>query len=129
MSVWAAWALRTATREGMAGKVGIGKLAISGREYLVAIRPQGQGFIMYTLHHAAEIRPMSPIDELKNLPRDVKSDEIRLAKQVISAFDRQLDLSTYHDAYREGLQQIIDANDFSADDADSIQPGDTLIIP
>jgi non-homologous end joining protein Ku len=28
---------------------------------------------------------------------------------VISALDRQLDLSTYHDAYREGLQQIIDA--------------------
>jgi DNA end-binding protein Ku len=39
----------------------------------------------------------------------VKPDEIKLAKQVISAFDRQLDLSTYHDAYREGLQQIIGA--------------------
>ncbi len=99
----------TVMREGMAGKVGIGKVAISGREYLVAIRPQGQGFVMYTLHHAAEIRPMSAIDELKNLPRDVKPDEIKLARQVISAFDRQLDLSTYHDAYREGLQQIIDA--------------------
>lgn len=27
------------------------------------------------------------------------------------------------------VQQIINANNFSADDADSIQPGDTLIIP
>jgi DNA end-binding protein Ku len=99
----------TVMREGMAGKVGIGKLAISGREYLVAIRPQDQGFVMYTLHHAAEVRPMSAIDELKNLPREVKADEIKLARQVISAFDRQLDLSTYHDEYREGLQRIIDA--------------------
>src|SRR2546425_3032184 len=39
-------------REGMTGKVGIGKLALYGREYLVAVRPQQRGIVMYTLHHA-----------------------------------------------------------------------------
>jgi DNA end-binding protein Ku len=43
-------------REGMAGKAGIGKVALYGREYLVAIRPQKKGLVMYTLHHDAEIR-------------------------------------------------------------------------
>src|SRR6266705_3978568 len=44
-------------REGMKGKVGIGKLALYGREYLVAVRPQQEhGIVMYTLHRAAEIR-------------------------------------------------------------------------
>jgi hypothetical protein len=43
-------------REGMKGKVGIGKLALYGREYLVAVRPPERGIVMYTLHHAAEIR-------------------------------------------------------------------------
>ena len=43
-------------REGMKGKVGIGKLALYGREYLVAVRPHERGIVMYTLHHAAEIR-------------------------------------------------------------------------
>src|SRR6185295_8946344 len=38
-------------REGMKGKVGIGKLALYGREYLVAVRPQQRGIVMYTLHH------------------------------------------------------------------------------
>jgi len=31
------------------------------------------------------------------------------SSQVIGAFDRELDLSTYRDEYREGLQKIIDA--------------------
>jgi len=32
-------------REGMAGKAGIGKVALYGREYLVAIRPQKKGLV------------------------------------------------------------------------------------
>ena len=43
-------------RDGMKGKVGIGKLALYGREYLVAVRPHERGIVMHTLHHAAEIR-------------------------------------------------------------------------
>jgi DNA end-binding protein Ku len=35
-------------RESMAGKAGIGKGALYGREYLVAVRPQGRGLVMYT---------------------------------------------------------------------------------
>src|SRR5882762_4376 len=38
-------------RDGMQGKVGIGKLALYGREYLVAVRPHGRGIVMHTLHH------------------------------------------------------------------------------
>ena len=51
-------------REGMKGKVGVGKLALYGREYLVAVRPHGKGIVMHTLHHAAEIRGMDQVEEL-----------------------------------------------------------------
>jgi DNA end-binding protein Ku len=96
-------------RDGMKGKVGIGKLALYGREYLVAVRPQQRGIVMYTLHHAAEIRAIDVVDELGSVPEKVKPEEIKLAKQVIQTFDAPLDLSTYKDEYREGLQRIIDA--------------------
>jgi DNA end-binding protein Ku len=96
-------------REGMAGKVGIGKLALYGREYLVAVRPFERGIVMHTLHHAGEIRSISAVEELNSVPIQVKPDEIRLAKQVIGTFERPLDLATYKDEYREGLQGIIDA--------------------
>jgi DNA end-binding protein Ku len=99
----------TVMREGMAGKAGIGKVALYGREYLVAIRPQKKGLVMYTLHHDAEIRSIDQIEELSSLPAKVKPEEMKLAKQVISTFEGELNLKDYKDEYREGLRQIIDA--------------------
>jgi DNA end-binding protein Ku len=96
-------------REGMQGKVGIGKLALYGREYLVAVRPHGRGIVMYTLHHAAEIRTIDTVEELNGVTRKVKPEEIKLAKQVIGTFDRPLDLSAFRDEYLEGLRAVIDA--------------------
>jgi DNA end-binding protein Ku len=96
-------------REGMKGKIGVGKLALYGREYLVAVKPHDKGLVMYTLHHAAEIRGMGGIEELAAIPPKVRPEEVQLAKQVIATFERKLDLSDYHDEYREGLQKIIDA--------------------
>jgi DNA end-binding protein Ku len=96
-------------REGMKGKVGVGKLALYGREYLVAVKPHDRGIVMYTLHHAAEIRRIDAIDELSSVPAKVKPEEIKLARQVISTFDAPLNLADYKDEYREGLQEIIDA--------------------
>jgi DNA end-binding protein Ku len=96
-------------REGMKGKVGIGKLALYGREYLVAVRPHRRGIVMYTLHHAAEIRSVDQVEELNAVSETVKPEEIKLARQVIGTFEGPLDLTHYKDEYREGLQQIIDA--------------------
>ena len=96
-------------REGMKGKVGIGKLALYGREYLVAVRPYQRGIAMHTLHHSGEIRGIDQVEELNSVPAKVKPEEIKLAKQVIGTFERPLDLATYKDEYRAGLQQMIDA--------------------
>src|SRR5499427_10607641 len=59
-------------REGMQGKVGVGKLALYGREYLVAVRPHERGIVMYTLHHAAEIRSIDQVEELNSVKTTVK---------------------------------------------------------
>jgi DNA end-binding protein Ku len=96
-------------REGMVGKAGIGKVALYGREYLVAIRPQKKGLVMYTLHHDAEIRSIDQIEELSSLPAKVKPEEMKLAKQVISSFESELNLKDYKDEYKEGLRKIIEA--------------------
>ena len=93
----------------MQGKVGVGKLALYGREYLVAVRPHDRGIVMHTLHHAAEIRSIDAVEELGSVPQKVKPEEIKLAKQVIDTFAAPLNLADYKDEYREGLQAIIDA--------------------
>ena len=96
-------------RERMRGKVGVGKLALYGREYLVAVRPERRGIVLYTLHHVGEIRSIDAVEELGSVPERVSPDEMKLARQVISTFEGPLNLTDYKDEYREGLQRIIDA--------------------
>jgi DNA end-binding protein Ku len=96
-------------RDGMSGKAGIGKVALYGREYLVAIKPQKNGLVMYTLHHDAEIRGIDQIDELNSLPTTVKPEALKLAKQVVSTFDAELNLKDYEDDYSDALRAIIES--------------------
>jgi DNA end-binding protein Ku len=96
-------------REGMKGKAGIGKLALYGREYLVAVQPREKGLVMYTMRQASEIRAMSQIDEFDELPSTVKAGEVRLAEQVISTFEGELSMDEYKDEYQAELRKLIDA--------------------
>jgi DNA end-binding protein Ku len=96
-------------RDGMRGKAGIGKVALYGREYLVAVKPQEHGLVMYTLHHAAEIRSIDQIEELDGVPKSVKPDELKLAQQVVGMFSGDLNIKDYKDEYKDELRRIIDA--------------------
>src|SRR5262245_13673204 len=64
---------------------------------------------MYTLHHAAEIRTIDQIDELREVRGKVGDAEMKLARQVIESIEGDLDLREYKDEYQEGLRKIIDA--------------------
>ncbi len=96
-------------REGMAGKAAVGKLALYGREYLVAIQPRENGLVMYTL----AARQRSALDErhrrVEDRAGEMKPDEVKLAKQVIGNFETEGDLTQYKDDYQEELRRIIDA--------------------
>jgi DNA end-binding protein Ku len=96
-------------REGMKGKAGIGKVALYGREYLVKVKPREQGLVMYTMRHASEIRSMDQIEELADMPSDVKPAEVKLAQQVMATFEGEVDFQSLKDEYQEGLREIIDA--------------------
>src|SRR5580765_974454 len=96
-------------REGMQGKAGIGKVALYGREYLIKVQPRERGMVMYTLRHANEIRSMDSIDELSDMPEQVKPAEVKLAQQVMGTFEGELDFASYRDEYQEVLREIIDA--------------------
>ena len=96
-------------REGMAGKVGIGKVALYGREYLVAVEAKEKGLVMYTLRQADEIRAMDEVAEYDLLPAKPKPAEVQLARQVISTFEKPLDMKQFKDEYQGELRRIIDA--------------------
>ena len=96
-------------REALRGKAGIGKLALLGREHLVAVQPRDQGLVMLTLRAASEVRRMSAIEELEDLPETVSDAEVQLARQVIGTFAGDFDVSEFTDEYQAELRRIIDA--------------------
>jgi DNA end-binding protein Ku len=96
-------------REAMQGKIGIGKVGLYGREYVVAIKPKGRGLVMHTLHHADEMQTMDAVEDLNLVPARVKPQEMKLAQQVIQTFEAPLDLANFKDEYVEGLQKVIEA--------------------
>ena len=64
---------------------------------------------MYTLRQADEIRAMNEVSEYDLLPEKTKPAEVQLARQVISTFEKPLDLKQYKDEYQSELRRIIDA--------------------
>ena len=96
-------------RDALRGMAGIGKLALYGREYLVAVQPRERGLVMFTLRQAAEIRKISALDELDQVPEEANQAEIDLARQIIGSFEGDLDLTEFKDEYQAELRRVIDA--------------------
>src|SRR4029453_17374951 len=87
-------------RDGMKGKVGVGKLALYGRESLVAVRPHERGIILHTLHHAAEIRSIDQVEELNSVTSKVKPEEPKLARRILESLGARVVLKTTKDEYQ-----------------------------
>ena len=51
--------LRDALR--VMGKMGVGELVMRGREYIVTLKPCGQGLMLETLRFADEVRTTAPL--------------------------------------------------------------------
>lgn len=90
------------------GKIGIGQLAIAGRERLCSIKPCGSGMILETLRYEDEIRKADPFfDEIKETKVD--KDQLGLAKELIRRKTKKFDPKKFHDHYREALEELIKA--------------------
>ncbi|HEX4736454.1 MAG TPA: Ku protein [Allosphingosinicella sp.] len=88
-------------------KMGIGQLALRGREYLVSVKPCGRGIVLETLRYADEV------NKAQNYFRDIsdaKPDEelLDLAETLIDRKTGKFDASQYHDRYIEALRDLIE---------------------
>jgi DNA end-binding protein Ku len=88
-------------------KMGLGQLAMRGREYLVSIKPCGRGIVLETLRYADEV------NKAQNYFRDigeVKPDEelLDLAETLIDRKTAKFDPSKFHDRYIEALRDLIE---------------------
>jgi DNA end-binding protein Ku len=94
-------------REGLEGKAAVGRLALHGREYLVAIVPRGDAMLLHTLRTKGEVRAMSDVDEIEYAAVKVKAPEVKLARQVLSSFETGAELTSFTDHYQEALKEML----------------------
>ncbi len=88
--------------------IGIGRVVLSGREKLIALKPLGNGFAFFTLRYGAELRPPSMVfDDLQ--PRPLEEKQLTLAQQLIESYSGPLNLAGLADRYQTALLDLIKA--------------------
>jgi DNA end-binding protein Ku len=88
-------------------KVGLGQLALRGREYVVSLKPCGRGMVLETLRYADEV------NKAASYFRDIgeaKPDEdlLDLATSLIEKKAGKFDAAEFHDRYVDALKDLIE---------------------
>ncbi len=97
--------LREALRRSQ--KVGLGQLAMRGREYVVSIKACGRGMVMETLRYADEVHKASSY--FRDIgDEDPDDDLLDLATTLIDKKTGKFDASEFHDRYAEALRDLIE---------------------
>ena len=91
-----------------ASRIAIAQVVLGGKEKVVAIRPHDDVFVMSYLHYRAEVRQVSDIDDLPE-PRAPGSAESAMARQLLDAYAKPLDLDAFEDGYRRRFLEIVEA--------------------
>lgn len=112
-------------------KVGLGQMAVRGRDYVVAIRPSGRGLLLETLRYEDEIRKSDQI--FGEIP-DVKVDKdmLNLAEELIERKSAPFDPEAFKSQYTTALRDLINEKSESgavtaSTDDDRAQSRDNVI--
>jgi DNA end-binding protein Ku len=88
-------------------KVGLGQLAMRGREYVVSLKPCGRGMVLETLRYADEV------NKAQGYFRDIgdatpEPELLDLAEALIEKKTAAFDPKEFHDRYVDALKDLIE---------------------
>jgi DNA end-binding protein Ku len=99
------FALQQALRKGE--REGIARWVMRKKEYVGALRAQGDHLVLITLRSPAEVVPVSALEPPAG--RDLDEREVAMAKQLVAAMEDELDMAAYRDEYRERVLELVEA--------------------
>ena len=98
-------------RDAMAdsNRAAIAGFVMRGKEYLAAIRADGNALVLETLYFADEVR--DPKEQIDNLPGKIKlsPQEKRMANQLIESMTDEWQPKKYRDTYTDRVNKLIEA--------------------
>jgi DNA end-binding protein Ku len=88
-------------------KVGLGQLAMRGREYVVSLKPCGRGMVLETLRYADEVNKAQGY--FRDIPdEEPDADLLDLASTLIEKKSAKFDPKEFHDRYVDALRDLIE---------------------
>ena len=88
-------------------KVGLGQLALRGREYVVSLKPCGNGMVLETLRYADEVHKAQGY--FREIPKGEPDPELLdLAEALIDRKSAAFDPQEFHDRYVDALKGLIE---------------------
>jgi DNA end-binding protein Ku len=96
--------IRDALREDR--KVGVGQLTLRGKEYLIALKPCGDGLLLETLRYEEEIKEADAVFEGIGKAK-LRSDLVDMAKDLIQRKSAPFDPSAYKNHYAAALRELV----------------------
>ena len=91
-----------------ANKVGIARVVMRTKQYLVAIRPVGDALVMSTMNFADEVVPQEELEGLPGPADNVSDRELTMASQLIASLSTDFDPARYEDTYREKVLELVE---------------------
>ena len=89
-------------------KVGLGQMTMRGKEYLVAIKPCGDGLLLETLYYADELYASDPMfADIKDTKAD--AELLDLATALIEKKTAPFNAESFTDHYAEAMTSLIEA--------------------
>jgi DNA end-binding protein Ku len=89
------------------GVEGVAHWTMRGKEYVGALRAEGDYLMLITLRHAGEVVPASALPAPTGRALDER--EIGMARQLVAAMEDPFDIAAYHDEYRERVREYVQA--------------------
>jgi DNA end-binding protein Ku len=89
------------------GEAGVGRFTMRTKEYPAVVHAYHGALVLTTLRYANEVIDPSAFEELKSLSTP-NGKELGLAKKIITDLTGDLDITDYHDTYRERVLAIIE---------------------
>jgi DNA end-binding protein Ku len=90
-------------------KVGIARVVMRDKEYLVAIRPRDEVIMMETMHFADEVVPPSSVaGEVHADPKSVDKRQLALAEQLIESLSGPFEPEQFENRHRERLLAMVE---------------------
>lgn len=89
------------------GVEGFAQWVMRNKEYVGALRVEGDHLMLITLRHIDEVVPASALPAPSG--RALEAREVAMARQLVESMEDEFDIAAYHDEYRERVMELVEA--------------------